>query len=470
MKRLKKTLQWIAIVLGGLVAIGLVANAIFVWITDTRLERQLLVIRATGDPITLAELAPKPIPPEKNANTYLREAKADANAIEDAICRLQEAKKEELPNFWAYLCGEQWSTPETMRKMTKAVNAIYVAHPKAIPLLQQAVDCPDYDAQLDYSLSPAVFLEKSLALDQELRNDARILAYRAQMLVFDGNGDEAAKMALAGFKLARHAHRNPSLVGYLVAKTLQGMAVSSANNALQIGAVSKEVRNALDNELALHENLGGFVAALKSERALGLEFFEAGVGFPKDSGLSLNSTIWFVGRGIANQRKSEYLDLLQSFLSHAGESISYCQFEQSTKDEQKKSWATAIMFQPLMACYTCNVRLGAQIRCLRVLIALQNHVPAGSNYVPKLTELGLPPHTITDPYTGEPLHVRKTPQGWLVYAVGPNLRDDGGRLEHPMTSDVGVGPPPVVAKPAKNDEETEAFTSRLPVSRSHTYC
>ena len=87
-----------------------------------------------------------------------------------------------------------------------------------------------------------------------------------------------------------------------------------------------------------------------------------------------------------------------------------------------------------------------------MLNALQTHVPAGSNVVPKLTELGLPAETITDPFTGEPLHVKKTPQGWLVYSVGPNFRDDGGKLDDPH-GDVGVGPPPPVAKPAKNDQE-----------------
>ena len=50
MKRLKKILKWTGVILGGLVAIGLVANAVFVWTTDTRLERQLTAIRAAGDP------------------------------------------------------------------------------------------------------------------------------------------------------------------------------------------------------------------------------------------------------------------------------------------------------------------------------------------------------------------------------------------------------------------------------------
>ena len=52
MKRLKEILKWSGIVLVALAAIGLVANAVFVWTTDARLERQLAAIRAAGDPAT----------------------------------------------------------------------------------------------------------------------------------------------------------------------------------------------------------------------------------------------------------------------------------------------------------------------------------------------------------------------------------------------------------------------------------
>ena len=87
------------------------------------------------------------------------------------------------------------------------------------------------------------------------------------------------------------------------------------------------------------------------------------------------------------------------------------------------------------------------IRCLRVLNALQTHVPEGSDEVPKLSELGLPAETTTDPYTGDPLHVKKLPQGWLIYSVGKNFVDDGGKFDDEH-SDVGVGPPLPAAKPA----------------------
>jgi len=257
------------------------------------------------------------------------------------------------------------------------------------------------------------------------------------MLVFDGNCEEAAKMALACLKLARHAQRNPSVVGYLVAVTIQGVAISSANDALQKGAVSKEVRDALEAELAIQEPMDSFVWALKSERA-----------FVVDSSRNIAPlrNFWLITRGFWNMHASACLDDFPAFIELASHPGPYRDVEQTIQG--KKSPLAVLLFPALKTAYMATTRMRAEIRCLRVLIALQTHVRAGSNEVPKLSELGLPAEATTDPFTGEPLHVNKTPQGWLVYSVGPNLRDDGGKLDNPYNGDVGVGPPPA-EKPAK---------------------
>ena len=77
-------------------------------------------------------------------------------------------------------------------------------------------------------------------------------------------------------------------------------------------------------------------------------------------------------------------------------------------------------------------------RSLRVLNAIQTRVPPGSDLVPKLTDLGLPVEATIDPFNGEPLHVKRLPEGWMVYSVGINLVDDGGIPDG--KTDVGVGP------------------------------
>jgi len=37
--------------------------------------------------------------------------------------------------------------------------------------------------------------------------------------------------------------------------------------------------------------------------------------------------------------------------------------------------------------------------------------------------------------------MKKLPGGWLVYAVGSDLEDDGGKVDDPL-DDVGIGPLP----------------------------
>jgi hypothetical protein len=56
-----------------------------------------------------------------------------------------------------------------------------------------------------------------------------------------------------------------------------------------------------------------------------------------------------------------------------------------------------------------------------------------------LAELGLPQAATIDPYSGQPLKLKRTDEGWLVYSVMDNGVDDRGDFIGRM--DYGVGPP-----------------------------
>jgi hypothetical protein len=276
-QRLKKTLKWTAIVLGGLVAIGLVANAVFVWTTDLRLERQWAEIRAAGDPLTLADLAHPLIPAEKNAATYLRRAEADAAAIEKQIEGSDISKD--------LSAGEFPPSPRVQKALKSALDA----HPKVAMLLEQAAACPDYDVQLDYTVSAEEFTETQLMpLQSKVRTFARVLRYRARLLTAEGNRDEAVRTAVTVFRLARHFDRNSMVVGYLVAIVVRMYAIQSANEALQTGPVSQPVGEALEAELAIQERMDGYSGMIGGERAFGLEMTKT---LP-------NRNWWLIQRGI----------------------------------------------------------------------------------------------------------------------------------------------------------------------------
>lgn len=432
MQRLKKILKWTGVVLVGLAAILLIANAIFVWTTDARLNRQLAEIKAAGDPITLADLARKPIPPETNAATYLRQAQADVRAIQDEMEKWNAAEK--VADFWD--CFGDKPMPE---KMHKAMKAIYAAHPKVIGLLRQAADCPDYDPQLDYTLPPDQFLESTMALAQDLRGDARVLRYRSRLLEIEGNRDEAMHMAMLNLRLGQHFERTPMIIGHLIGLVARGMAIADANRAMQAGPISQATRLALDAELARQEPMAGFVAALKSERAFVLDNFPTAVPA---------RNFWLVARGLWNMQESACLDLFPTLLANASGSCTYRKSSQVI--HRSNSQLAALLYPAIDAAFTAATRIQAEIRCLRVLNALQTHASSGSNETPKITELGLPANATTDPFNGQPLHIKKLPQGWLVYSVGRDLQDNGGKIGDSVT-DVGVGPPPT----AKADEPTK---------------
>jgi hypothetical protein len=212
------------------------------------------------------------------------------------------------------------------------------------------------------------------------------------------------------------------------------------NSALQAGPVSQSVRNALEAELALQERMEGYGNMMRSERAFGLDSFGT---FP-------GRTFWLWGRGYWNRAESEYLDVMQTFVEMTHDPRPYERVQASgTFNPRISHPLTRLIIPAVQATHEAVTRTRAMIRCLRVLNALQTHVPAGSDEVPKLTELGLPAETTTDPYTGEPLHVKKTPQGWLVYSVGNDLKDEGGRIYEGYPFDVGVGPPPPAEEAGK---------------------
>jgi tetratricopeptide (TPR) repeat protein len=263
------------------VAIGLVANACFVWITDIRLERQLAALRAAGDPISLAELAPKPIPPEKNAATYLRQAEPGVNAINEIVFGGKSC--ETWVKRWEHT---RLMPAEGLALVRKALHR----YPKVIPLLERAAACPDYNPQVSYVVDSDGYFDGLVPLFQATRPASRVLEWRANLLLSQGKLDEAVQSGLVALRLADHYSRNPTVVGYLVALTARNIALGTINLALQSGRVSEGTRGALDADLALQESLESYIRMVKGFRAIEAD------GFHNDP----RHNFWLISRGLWN--------------------------------------------------------------------------------------------------------------------------------------------------------------------------
>jgi hypothetical protein len=67
----------------------------------------------------------------------------------------------------------------------------------------------------------------------------------------------------------------------------------------------------------------------------------------------------------------------------------------------------------------------------QAMVAMERFRRGNGRWPKSLDEItkSLLPEPLTDPYSGEPVRVARVPDGWVVYCVGPDGQDDGGRLD-----------------------------------------
>jgi hypothetical protein len=412
-KRFKKILKIGALVLGLLLVLLLIANAIFISITGSRLEKHLAAIRAAGDPVTLAELKRPLPPPEQNAATYLSRAREAEKAFDketDPVVRSEPARP--------------------IEEQMKAVRAGLAAYPGIIPLMQQAAACPDCNLDLPYDANPSEFIDSLMKSPQWFRNSASILSWQARLLRHEGKLDDAMRTCLISFRLSRQLQREPPLlISYLVVIACRAMAVGDANAILRAGPISNAVRVELDKELAFIEALPGLGQVLKNERALAISHF--GTVIPVG---------WF-NRGIANAWECNYLDTCNEQIELVARPYTEAMAAAAKKTIPTQFDIFSFLGLPaILKVREAWHRMQAQTRCLRIMNAMQQKDVWKDNEI-DLSNLGLPRETITDPYDGSRLKLKKVKGEWIIYSVGANLKDDGGNLESNIdVNDVGLGP------------------------------
>jgi hypothetical protein len=70
----------------------------------------------------------------------------------------------------------------------------------------------------------------------------------------------------------------------------------------------------------------------------------------------------------------------------------------------------------------------ARVDLIRVAVAIAGYKAEHGKYPDRLEDLAPAhiPELPLDRYTDKPLVYKKTDDGYLLYALGPNLKDDGG--------------------------------------------
>ncbi len=434
-----RTLKFTCLGLLGIVGVALIWLAVANAIANSKLEKKLAELREAGEPISLLDLARKPIPPEANAATYLRRAKSDLKAIENMIMIAEESPEvKKLQDAKASDDAIERSEP-----MLQTYRRAVEAHPNVWPLLEKAATCPDYDPQFDYNTDTRTFLENFLPVTHEQRSALRALRYRALVELADGQREEALHTCLTMLRLARHFDKNPALVGLLVALAVRMHAVDTANLVLRSGPLPNSAYDELETELARHDVAQAYQQMLPTARAFQIQSFG-----------ELGSSYLLVPRG--KQDQYSHLELFDAAIE--GAARPYWDYESRAEIEavvDRAGTLTKLTASSLEATSAAVARSQAKIRSLRVLGAILARQQAGQTDEPKLADLGLPAEATTDPFSGKPLLVKKTADGWIIYSVGVDQKDDGGELGEYLDKDIGLAPVPALVSETRPETDKQ---------------
>ncbi len=293
------------------------------------------------------------------------------------------------------------------------VQTAFDAYPNALPLFRAAADCKVYRSDADFTKKPLDFLNEELSKVQAPRSVARVLQKHIALLISQSKFDEAMTEGLVLLRIAKHVTQEPTIVQYLVSNAIRGIALSSLAATLQRGDVSIDLRISLEKELSQYDDNKYFAEAIISERAFGNSMCQ--------------ELPWSWWRSI----RSGFLKSMQRRIDLARQP--YKDFR--TADN---SFSDSMVAPALNAAREATARNQALSRALRVLNAIQSSPNLVALDQIQASSLGLPTDATIDPFTEQPLVIRKQGSSWLIYSVGFDLKDDGGDVDQWKV--VGIAP------------------------------
>jgi hypothetical protein len=411
------------VVLVGILLVLLYANEFAIFTTGRRFEKLLDEARAAGMPVALAELAGPPVPANEDAAPPLVRA-ASAAALMRA--NLQS-------NFAASAFEDPFD-----EKMLAAVAAAVSADP------QYEVDLNAADLAAAYR-SPAQvdapIFNISLIHLQNYTRLAQIEAMRAAKLRLDHKPGDAFRLILRQLRLTRKwAEKEPFAMSFYAWYSARCLATQELNRLLRTNDVPPSgtyemVEALLTDEQWMRE---AFRKCLATERIMAREMHN-------------HPSLQFMNNPLLeawkNHEKIRFWDSLSRQIDAldepfvTSEEINH-QIAQTIKGTAlARAGAPGVdKFFPAAGFHRyeleCCVALS---RCARIVNAWRRTHAAK----PTLDQMGLPPGATIDPYTGRPLKVVEKPNGWLIYSVGADLKDDGGAIAPGLYKDVGLGPEPM---------------------------
>ena len=424
--RIRHILAWAGISIAVLTALLLVGRGILNYSNGKKLERELERRKAEGIPLVMGDIEPE-CSGRDNAAVEWKAA--------EAIFSVSPELRPIINNI-VYEISERQPLDEekraalvsTIEQNREALRLVLAAAEKPCFKYEEEWNKPGYDIMIPNAV--------------KMIRATRLLGVDAVFKSEEGDVELAVRQCLSAIQFSRVTLENPLLISYLV----------SLANAKQVAVCLREIVSTNEVETPVLETIlkqmdaspwqEGLKGAFASERIFGLEIIF--LHLQGENPLGLNAYERFLFWLLRPAQKAEAIQLFAWYdrqIEAAGlpyyESTSLTQEIRETLDSLP--WYHKISESVLPNFSSVFLKLAtleAMFDTGRVGLACKIYKNRHGEFPEALTDLA--PEILeeipVDPFTGASLIYRKEGDGFIVYSVGSNLKDDGGRETLKITS------------------------------------
>ncbi|MEA3403050.1 MAG: hypothetical protein U9R79_17545 [Armatimonadota bacterium] len=411
------------------IILGGVPWAYAYWRTERELAAELERIEQSGDPMTLAEMAPQPVPDDQNAAVLYQQVfrvdlRPDAEDRESVLAA----------TGWSELVEVDYLTGAVSDDMVRpALEDPTVA--RALETLRRASQRPHCVFEIDWTRG------SQIVFPHYMHEATRWLAARARLCTHDGEIDEALGWYRVILRMSEHAAAEPLLSSALFACSSQTIALGHARETLARGTPSPAAARSMIEYLRTVNRQRSFLHAMLGERAQAIDLIRETRQHPEtvreilgsnSSGIQ-NVVLWLymsrLGRPLLNAYAVAYLRELsreiEAVRTVADRRVLYRGVH---PPEEELTPLSLVFIGATSRAAKISDAAAAELDLFEVVLALKIHRQQHGEYPVDLSQLqtavdyDLPP----DVFTGKPLHYRRHGDGFVVWSVGKDLDDDGG--------------------------------------------
>ncbi len=347
---------------------------------ESQLESRLALIRAAGDPASIADLAPVPVLNDENAAVFLERIGPRLSEFSSDHGRFSNT-----PIGLSYEQAQDRGEPATPEQIFE-IRLILIQYEDLDEAIAEAANCGRYASQLDYSLGFTNFVDAAIATQGNGRMAARFVHWRMEVLIADGFHEDALENGIRILRLARLYESEPTIVPFLVGIAMRNLTVPHIYDALDSGPISDELHAALDRELAIVDTPRRLEHALKTERAVSADWL--------DEQLRWNFLFPAACQSVLRSEQWGLLDEIDAHLQLAEipwhEARTRLAPSNSIVPPSKHGKLADSLLPGLQAIFHANARDLAVARSLRVYNALQQFAEKHGREASGLAELDLP--------------------------------------------------------------------------------